>query len=173
MDNIVFSSVITSVEFDCQKLDSSKSFVRINLSRRNCGKTLDNDGKVTKCFSILVNKPEFFSALEESGKGWFINTLRKTHEDFFFFFYGCEIGFVGVPYAKGQKEFVHPITNEKFVNEKPAQNNGVSYYIERIKFTKESEADLMELRKELKQGIAKEKEAIRQATANWLQSLLS
>lgn len=121
--------------------------------------------------NVFINAKSFADVLHESGVFVDLGVFNKTNESLAPYFSGAKCVILGVPYIKGQKQYFNPITNEVIESE-PAKNDGISYFVDSIQFTKEQKDLFADLNNDIKQGIQKEREAIRQATANWLAQLL-
>ena len=76
-----------------------------------------------------------------------------------------------MPYVKGTTEFLNPFTLQ-YEKSDEAKNDGISLFIDKLTPTKENLEFDAEQHKDIKKGLSEERNAIRQATANYLASLL-
>lgn len=109
--------------------------------------------------------------MSESGYKSSVRVFNRTNEDFNQFFSGAKVEIYGVPYVKEQTKFLNPFTGV-YTESKPAKNDGISYHISKLEPTEDNLRYDKEQNEDIKQGLSKEREAIRQATANYLASLL-
>ena len=109
--------------------------------------------------------------MSENGYKCSVGAFNKTNEDFSDFFKGAKVDLIGVPYVKGTKEFLNPFTLT-YEKSDEAKNDGISLFIDKLTPTKENLEFDAEQNKDIRKGLSEERNAIRQATANYLASLL-
>ena len=109
--------------------------------------------------------------MSESGYKCSVRAFNTTNEDFNKFFSGANVKLVGVPFIKGATKFLNPF-NGNYADGKPANNDGESLHIEVFTPTKENLSFDETQDNLISKGLEAERNAIRQATANYLASLL-
>ena len=152
-DNNVISYVTRSHE------DGKAIFYTLHFNRKS-------DREFIKIPAGLLSE-----IMSESGYKCSVRAFNTTNEDFNKFFSGANVKIIGVPFVKGTTKFLNPF-NGNYSDGKPANNDGESLHIETFAPTKENLSFDAEQNEDIKQGLSKEREAIRQATANYLASLL-
>jgi len=152
-DNNVISYVTRSHE------DGKAIFYTLHFSRKS-------DKEFIKIPASLLSE-----IMSESGYKCSVRAFNTTKEDFNKFFSGANVKIIGVPFIKGTTKFLNPF-NGNYSDGKPANNDGESLHIESFVPTKTNLAFDENQDKLISKGLEAEREAIRQATANYLASLL-
>lgn len=110
--------------------------------------------------------------MSESGYNCSVRAFNRTNEDFSKFFSGAKIEIFGVPFVKEQTKFLNPFTGIYTESNKPAKEDGISLHISKLEPTEDNLNFDKEQSEDINNGMKIERDAIRQATANYLASLL-